>query len=71
MASEHDALMHELNAMANRLDAIRSAVKSAMSGESCEGIGIRYLLADAATRLRDLIEFGPKGVTRSESLSDV
>jgi hypothetical protein len=71
MANDHDALMHELNALANRIDAIRIAVKGAIPSETCGVIGIRYLLADAASRLRDLMEFGPKGITRSEPLGDV
>lgn len=61
MENDRKVFLAELNAVANRLDAIKSAVKSALPLESCEGVGIGLLLEDIATRLRDLVEFGPKG----------
>lgn len=53
-----ESFRNELNAIANRLDAIKGAVKGTMPQDSCEAHGLGLLIDDLATRLRDLIEFG-------------
>jgi hypothetical protein len=48
-----------------------TARNAALPDESCEGVGIRFLLADAAKRLRDLIECSPKGTNGTDKLENV